>query len=167
MGTNYNIGADIMAAQRQLERVQAAIKKRTRAKGNELMLLNDMQQYLLEHSHRHWQALPTPEPEQLELFGGQLPDIEPQPTLWEQLLAMADGGKDYGVRESQYAEIALEAIATTYGLERGMDTEYYPSIRKIAEFTGTPYPELLRYYVTKYGDKNDGRNYTKHNTPKR
>lgn len=166
METNYNNGADIMAAQRQLEKMQAAIKKHTRTKGSKLVLLNDMQQYLLEHVHRHWQALPTPEPEQLELFG-QLPDIEPQPSLWEQLLAMADAGKDYGIDKSMYHAIALEAIATTYGLERGMDTYYFPSIRKIAEFTGTPYPELLKYYIDNYGETNYGKNTTNYETARR
>ena len=109
-------------------------------------LLKAMQQHLLDNLPKEWDALHPEEHQQ-------------HPTLWEQLLAMADGGKDYGVDKSQYAAVALEAIATTYGLEQALSNRDHAGIRTIAELVGVPYHLLLQKYITKYGDKNNGKHY--------
>ena len=121
-------------------------KPQPRPTPGEKQLLADMQQHLLTHLPKEWDALHPEEHQQ-------------HPTLWEQLLGMADGGKDYGVDESQYAAVALEAIATTYGLELALSNRDHAGIRTIAELVGVPYHLLLQKYITKYGDKNNGKHY--------
>ena len=115
-------------------------KPQPRPTPGEKQLLADMQQHLLTHLPKEWDAL-HPEKHQQH------------PTLWEQLLAIPEGGKDYGVDEEEAAAVAVEAVATTYGLEMAMDTQFHPGIRVIAEFVGMPYRLLLQKYIDKYGDK--------------
>lgn len=114
----------------------------------EQMLLQAMQQHLLTHLPTEWDALHPEEHQQ-------------HPTLWEQLLAIPNGGKDYGVDEEGAAAVAVEAVATTYGLELAMATPLDPGIRVIAEFVGMPYKLLLQKYIDKYAHSNNG---TKSNT---
>lgn len=150
--TTDNIGADIFAAQRQLDRTFAALKRRDTQRGRERRLLKDMQQYLLNHLPSKWEAL-NPE------------DYHTTPTLWEQLLAidtepygLAATGWDKGDLNSP-AAVALEAVARTFGLERAMETSSHTGIRVMADFVGVPYLLLLQAYINKYGDTNNGKNY--------
>ncbi len=130
-------------ALQQIKRIKRLYKETA---AGEQELLKTMQQHLLDNLPKEWDALHPEEHQQ-------------HPTLWEQLLAMADGGKDYGVEESQYAAVALEAIATTYGLEQALSNRDHAGIRAIAELVGVPYHLLLQKYITKYGDKNNGKHY--------
>ena len=150
--TTDNIGADIMAAQRQLDKTFAAMKRRESQRGRERRLLKDMQHRLLKHLPKEWNAL-NPE------------EHSTTPTLWEQLLAidtvpygLAATGWDKGAYNSP-AAVALEAVATTFGLERAMETSSHAGIRVMADFVGVPYQMLLQAYIDKYGDTNDGKNY--------
>ena len=129
-----------------LQQIKRIRKQYSKLFAGEQELLKALQQHLLDNLPTSWDALHPEEHQQ-------------HPTLWEQLLAMADGGKDYGVEESQYAAVALEAIATTYGLEQALSNRDHAGIRTIAELVGVPYHLLLQKYITKYGDKNNGKHY--------
>lgn len=150
--TTDNIGADIMAAQRQLDRTFTALKRRESQRGRERRLLKDMQHYLLNHLPSKWEAL-NPE------------DYQQHPTLWEQLLeiptepyGLAATGWDKGDYNSP-AAVALEAVARTFGLEQAMENRRHAGIRTLADFVGMPYQMLLQAYIDKYGDTNNGKNY--------
>lgn len=116
-------------------------KRKPQPTPGEKQLLADMQQHLLTHLPEEWDALHPEEHQQ-------------HPTLWEQLLAIPDGGKDYGVDGEEAAAVAVEAVATTYGLALAMATPLDPGIRVIAEFVGMPYRLLLQKYIDKYGNGN-------------
>ena len=116
-------------------------KPQPRPTPGEKQLLADMQQHLLTHLPKEWDALHPEEHQQ-------------HPTLWEQLLAIPEGGKDYGVDGEGAAAVAVEAVATTYGLALAMATPLDPGIRVIAEFVGMPYRLLLQKYIDKYGNGN-------------
>ena len=135
--------AELDAVAGRLKRIKKQYSKHI---AGEQELLKAMQQHLLDNLPTSWDAL---HPEEHQQY----------PTLWEQLLGMADGGKDYGVDKSQYAAVALEAIATTYGLEQALSNRDHAGIRVIAELVGVPYHLLLQKYITKYGDKNNGKHY--------
>ena len=147
MGNNTtkkpSVGNKTDTALQHIKRIKRLYKETA---AGEQELLKAMQQHLLDNLPTSWDALHPEEHQQ-------------HPTLWEQLLGMADGGKDYGVDESQYAAVALEAIATTYGLELAMSNRDHAGIRTIAELVGVPYHLLLQKYITKYGDKNNGKHY--------
>ena len=151
-GTTDNMGADIMAAQRQLDKTFAALNRKETQRGRERRLLKDMQRTLLHHLPTSWDALHPEEHQQ-------------HPTLWKQLLAintepygLAATGWDKGDYNSP-AAVALEAIATTFGLEQAMENRSHAGIRVMADFAGVPYQMLLQKYIDKYGDKNNGKNY--------
>ena len=147
MGNNTTkkppVGSETDTALQHIKLIKRLYKETA---AGEQELLKAMQQHLLDNLPTSWDALHPEEHQQ-------------HPTLWEQLLGMADGGKDYGVDKSQYAAVALEAIATTYGLELAMSNRDHAGIRTIAELVGVPYHLLLQKYITKYGDKNNGKHY--------
>lgn len=138
----------IIPALQQLQRTSTAIKTKLEESRKERQLVEELQQHLKENTAAAAKGWDIFNPEKRKQAA----------TLWEELLYLATL---LGWEDKQTVErLALKAIDGAYNIEKGTDTTHHPSIRVLADFTGTPYPRLLQYYIETYGSINAGRNYT-------